>query len=234
MDELQFRRQAYGEPQSQDPEFLAAIDEVAGRDAFVNDLKFLDEKLEKAMKVDVPEDLSEKLILRQQLVHHHNHRKKTGFMLAMAASIAFVAGISFSLLRLGPVHLGEHALAHIYHEDEALTIDQNVSYQDLNVQLASLGGLENAKFTKQPGKVFYTTYCDFQGVESIHLVMEGKDEKVTLFVVPLDKRMILDDAFADENFQGMGFATDKAYMLLVGEKKADLEYAKQEIENTFI
>lgn len=234
MDELQFRRQAYGEPQSQDPEFLAAVDEVSGRDAFLNDLKFLDEKLNKAMKIDVPEDLSEKLILRQQLTHHHSQRKKTGFMIAMAASIAFVAGISFSLLRLGPVDLGEHALAHVYHEDEAFTLDQNVNFNDLNVQLASLGGLENAKFTKQPGKVFYTTYCDFQGVESIHLVMEGKNEKVTLFVVPLDKRMILDDAFADNKYKGIGFETENAYMLLVGETQTDLEYAKKEIENTFI
>ncbi|GGI83459.1 DUF3379 domain-containing protein [Shewanella gelidii] len=234
MDELKFRRHAYGEPQSQDPEFLAAINEDSSREEFVNDLKFLDAKLEQALKVDVPDDLSDKLILRQQLTHHHSQRKKTGFMVAMAASVAFVAGISFSLLRLAPVDLGDHALAHVYHEDEAMTADQNVSFKDVNVQLASLKGLENSRFTQQPGEVFYTTYCDFQGVKSIHLVMEGQQGKVTLFVVPAEKRFMLEESFADENYKGMGFEANDAYMLAVAEQEEDLEYVKKEIINTFI
>lgn len=68
MDELEFRRRAYGEPQSQDPEFLQAQKEASGRDAFVNDLKALDRKIAKALKVDVPEDLADKLLDRKSVV----------------------------------------------------------------------------------------------------------------------------------------------------------------------
>ena len=76
MDELKFRRQAYGEPNNQDPEFLQAAMESAEREAFLNDLKGLDNKIENALKIDVPDDLAAKLLLRQQLQHHHSQRRK--------------------------------------------------------------------------------------------------------------------------------------------------------------
>ena len=234
MDELKFRRQAYGEPNSQEPDFLDAAMESAEREAFLNDLKGLDAKIEHALKVDVPDDLAAKLLLRQQLQHHHSQRRKTGFAFALVASVAFLAGITFTLLRVGPVDLGQHALAHVYHEDRALNIDQDVPFQDVNFQLASLNTLGDMQFTQQPGKVFYSKFCDFQGVESLHLVMQGELGKVSLFIVPLEERMVLEKAFADNKYQGMGFETDNAYMLLVGEKSRDLDYVKNEIKHTFI
>ncbi|AQS36965.1 Protein of unknown function (DUF3379) [Shewanella psychrophila] len=234
MDELKFRRQAYGEPNCQDDDFLAAMQAAPEREAFVNDLKKLDSKLERALKIDVPEDLAAKLLLNQQLHQHQTQRRKSGFTLALVASIAFIAGISFTLLRMAPVDLGQHALAHVYHETNALTVDQNISFQDVNFQLASLGTLGNAKFTQQPGKVYYSTFCDFQGVRSLHLVVQGEHSKVTLFIVPIEERMVLEQAFADNKYKGRGFTTDNAYMLLVGEENADLSYVKKEIQQIFI
>lgn len=234
MDELKFRRQAYEDPHNQDPEFVAQMQESAENQAFVAELKRLDTKLINALKVDVPEDLADKLILRQQLQQHHKQRRQTGFLVAMAASIAFIVGISFSLLRLGPVDLAEHALAHVYHEGVALQVDQNVNFTQVNAQLASMNNLGNAKFTEQPGKVYYTSYCDFQGVKSLHLVLQAEKGKVTLFIVPIEKRMVLDNTFADGKYQGMGFEAGDAYILLVGEDKTDLSFVKDEIKNTFI
>ncbi|ABI38477.1 conserved hypothetical protein [Shewanella sp. MR-4] len=234
MDELKFRRQAYEDPHNQDPEFVAQMQESAENQAFVAELKGLDAKITHALKVDVPEDLADKLILRQQLQQHHKQRRQTGFLVAMAASIAFIVGISFSLLRLGPVDLAEHALAHVYHEGVALQVDQNVNFSQVNAQLASMNNLGNAKFTEQPGKVYYTSYCDFQGVKSLHLVLQAEKGKVTLFIVPIEKRMVLDNTFADGKYQGMGFEAADAYILLVGEDQTDLSFVKDEIKNTFI
>ncbi|WP_198780417.1 DUF3379 domain-containing protein [Shewanella putrefaciens] len=234
MDELKFRRQAYEDPHNQDLEFLQQMQEKGEYQVLVNELKNLDAKLTSALKVDVPEDLADKLILRQQLQQHHKQRRQTGFLVAMAASIAFVIGVSFSLLRLGPVDLAEHALAHVYHEDMALHLDQNVSFSQVNAQLTSLKNLGHAKFIEQPGKVYFTSYCDFQGVKSLHLVLQGEQGKVTLFIVPLEKRMVLNQTFADTKYQGMGFETADAFILLVAEDQADLRFVKEEIQNTFI
>ncbi|EGT3626456.1 MAG: DUF3379 domain-containing protein [Gammaproteobacteria bacterium] len=234
MDELKFRRQAYEDPHNQDADFLAQINAKPENQALINELKNLDAKLTNALKVEVADDLADKLILRQQLQQHHKHRRQTGFLVAMAASVAFVVGISFSLLRLGPIDLAEHALAHVYHEGVALQVDQNVNFNQVNAQLASMKDFGNAKFTQQPGKVYYTSYCDFQGVKSLHLVLQGEQSKVTLFIVPLEKRMVLDQTFADGKYQGMGFETPDAFILLIGEDQADLSYVKDEIKNTFI
>ncbi|WP_076408784.1 DUF3379 domain-containing protein [Shewanella sp. UCD-KL12] len=234
MDELKFRRQAYGEPNNKDEDFLAAMHAAPEREAFVNDLKKLDSKLEQALKVDVPEDLAAKLLLNQQLHQHQAQRRKSGFTLALVASVAFIAGISFTLLRMSPVDLGQHALTHVYHETGALTSDDNVSFDEVNFQLASMNSLGSAKFTQQPGQVYYSTFCDFQGVKSLHLVMQGEQGKVTLFIVPVESRMVLEQSFADNKYKGYGFETDNAYMLLVGEDDKDLSYVKREIEQTFI
>ncbi|MCU7994583.1 DUF3379 domain-containing protein [Shewanella glacialipiscicola] len=234
MDELKFRRQAYENPNNQDADFLRQVDAKPENPAFVNELKNLDAKLCNALKIGVPEDLADKLILRQQLQQHYKQRRRTGFLVAMAASIAFTVGISFSLFRLGPVDLAKHALAHVYHEDIALHLDQNVDFKQVNARLASLKNFGNAKFTQQPGKVYFTSYCDFQGVKSLHLVLQGEQGKVTLFIVPQEKRMVLDQTFADSQYQGIGFETADAFILLVGEDKSDLNYVKNEIKNIFI
>lgn len=144
MDELKFRRQAYEDPRNQDPEFLEQMQATPEHQALVSELKRLDAKLSHALKVAVPEDLADKLILRQQLQQHHKQRRQTGFLVAMAASVAFIVGISFSLLRLGPVDLAEHALAHVYHEGVALQVDQNVNFSQVNAQLAAMKNLEHA------------------------------------------------------------------------------------------
>lgn len=234
MDELKFRRQAYEDPHNQDPAFLQQTQQTPENQALVAELKGLDAKLANALKIDVPDALADKLILRQQLQQHHKQRRKTGFLVAMAASVAFIVGISFSLLRLGPIDLAEHALAHVYHEDKALHVDQNVDFQQVNARLASTREFGDAKFIAQPGKVFYTSYCDFQGVKSLHLVVQGTHNKVTLFIVPLEKRMVLEDNFADNRYQGIGFETADAFILLVGEDQADLSFVKNEVKNTFI
>ncbi|MCL1042233.1 DUF3379 domain-containing protein [Shewanella marisflavi] len=234
MDELKFRREAYENPHRQDDEFLASMHESSERTAFVNDLKLLDNKLEAALKVDIPEDLEAKLLLNQQLHQHQVDRRKTGFTLALVASIAFIAGISFTLMRLAPVDLGQHALTHVYHEKVAMQSEQNISVDEINTQLASLSSLNQAQFTEQPGRVLFSTYCDFQGVKSIHLVMQGKQGKVTLFIVPLDDRMVLEEAFADKRYQGMGFKSENAYVLLVAEHAKDLDYVRDEVKESFI
>ena len=74
MDELKFRRQAYGDPNNQDPEFLEALSQSEDNQAFVAELKALDGKISQALRIPVAEDLSEKLLLKQQLAVHHAQR----------------------------------------------------------------------------------------------------------------------------------------------------------------
>lgn len=235
MDDLQFRREAYGDPNNQTDEFLQHLANHEDDAKLVNDLKSLDSKLMQALNVPVPNDLADKLLLRQQLTQHQHDKKHTRYLMAMAASIAFVIGISFSMLKLTPVDLSEHALTHVAHEGKALMMDQNINFNDVNFKLASVEGLGQSKFIQQPGHVYYTAYCDFQGVKSLHLVMADETgKKVTLFIVPVENRMQFDEAFANQKYKGKGFETAGAYMMIVGENDTNLDYVKAEIEQTFI
>lgn len=64
--------------------------------------------------------------------------------------------------------------------------------------------------------------------------MQGEHSKVTLFIVPIEHRMVLEAAFADNKYKGSGFVTDNAYMLLVGETSEDINWVKKEVGRTFI
>ena len=69
----------------------------------------------------------------------------------------------------------------------------------------------------------------------MHLVMaDDLGNKVTLFIVPVESRMVLEEAFADNQYKGKSFQTADAYMILVGEHASDLDFVKKEVENTFI
>ena len=235
MDDLQFRRKAYADPNCKEADFLQAVNEDKSRQESLNSIKALDHKIIDALNVDVPSSLAENLILRQQIKQHSSQIKKTRVVLALAASIAFVAGVSFTLIRnIGPVNLNEHAIAHIYHDDNALTTNQDISIDKVNQQLVSLIDMKGAHFTQQPGKVYFSSFCDFQGVKSLHLVMQGKESKVTLFIVPEEERMHFKPSFEDDKYQGIIMKKDGTYMILVGENKTDLNYVKKELEGTFI
>ncbi|WP_394129831.1 DUF3379 domain-containing protein [Shewanella maritima] len=235
MDDLKFRRKAYDDPNDQSEEFLSHLAQNPDDEKLVNDLKSLDDKITKALNIDVPEDLADKLILRQQLNSHQQNKRRSRYFMALAASVAFAVGVGFSYLNLAPVNLGNHAIAHIYHEPDALTSTRSIGYEDVNFKLAGISGLEQNKFTQQPGQVYYTTYCNFRGVKSLHMVMSDEHgKKVTLFIVPTEERFKLESSFADSQYKGKGFESADAYMLLVGEEDSDLDYVKREVEQTFI
>lgn len=234
MDELEFRRRAYANPKDQDEAFIQAKGEAPEREQFLQDLNHLDARLAKAMNVDVPEGLADKLLLNQQLSSHRGQKKTVSFIMAMAASVAMVLGVGYATWRMAPIELSEHAIAHVLHEPGALSAQGDISFSQVNAQLASLKGFNDKGFASQPGQIFFSTYCDFQGVRSLHLVMQGENGKVTLFIVPTEERMALESQFADNHFQGLGFSRGDAFLLLVGENQQDLQFAKQELNQTFI
>ena len=67
MDDLEFRRKLYADPNCTDEDVLAAIASDPQKLAFYSELKQLDKNMHQASKVKVPDDLVHKLILRQTM-----------------------------------------------------------------------------------------------------------------------------------------------------------------------
>ncbi|USD36686.1 DUF3379 family protein [Ferrimonas sp. SCSIO 43195] len=228
MDELEFRRQAYADPNNQEQDFIDAISQEAPRQSFVDELQQMDDHLAAAMKVAPPEDLANRILLQQNLNQFQRQKKQQRFHLAAAASVAFVIGLSLTFIRQ-PVSLGDHALAHVAHEAGfADKVDEAVSLQALNTKLASFGG----KMEQMPGHIYYANYCDFDGVRSLHMVMDTPDGKMTVFFVPKEQNKSMSPEFGNDKYTGEAFEMGRFQIAVVGGKQQHIDSAVSMLRST--
>ena len=216
MDELELRRRLYADPQLEDSELHDALNEHPELTTLSSDLQALDSQINDALDIPIPDGLEQRLVLNQSMHAFKTQRRKTRIHLALAASIAFVCGVSFTYLNIGePMNLGQHALAHVYHEPDALTDSSNqFSLGEVNAKLASFG----ANFNQLPNQVSYLTFCDFRGQRSLHMVFQTENGPMTLFVVPTHNQFEAESFFSDNEFDGATFQSKKANLILLGDK----------------
>ena len=138
MDELEFRRILYADPNTTDEKVLAAIADDPKKQAFYRELKQLDKSMYQASQVKVPGDLVHKLILRQTMQFHKSSKVRNRIQLAMAASVAFVVGVGFTMWQQNNLlDLSKQAIAHVHYEGGyALDAQENVSLQQVYAKLA--------------------------------------------------------------------------------------------------
>ena len=77
MDDLQFRRAIYADPNNQDDDAILAQEQDPSKKQFAQEICQLDEKIKQALQIPVPDDLVDKLILRQTLASHQVQKKNS-------------------------------------------------------------------------------------------------------------------------------------------------------------
>ncbi len=227
MDDLQFRRGIYADPHNNDDTFtdemLAQINADPAKQQFSQDIKQLDDKISQAMNVEVPEDLANKLILRQTLVSHQQQKRKSRIHLALAASIAFAFGLTLNFMQFSSAYssLGDYALAHVYHEDNYFdnNSETTISLASLNQKMASFDG----SFLSSLGQLISADYCRFDSMKSLHLVFQGKTDIVTVFIVPHNEDLTFDANFSDNQLTGRSQHFKKANIIVVADKSESLQ-----------
>jgi len=227
MDDLQFRRAILADPKSadqnsQNAEILAALQEDETRKQFAQDINNLDSKIREALTIPVPDDLSDKLILRQSLANHQIHKRKTRIHLALAASVAIMGGLLFNFMQFSSAYgnLGDYALAHVYHEETSFANNSKsrVTLTALNQKMAAFDG----NFSESLGKLIFADYCRFDGMKSLHLVFQGKTSPVTVFVVPKNDQLDFTAKFNDEKLFGESLGFKHANVIVVADKNESL------------
>ena len=235
MDDLQFRRGIYADPHNKDKTFtdevLAEINSNPIKKKLSNDIKQLDDKIAKAINVEVPEGLVNKLILRQTLVNHQQQKRKSRIYLATAASVAFTIGLTFNFMQFSSAYdsLGDYALAHVYYEEAHFNnnMDAKISLASLNKKMAPFDG----RFLSSLGQLISAEYCRFDEMKSLHLVFQGKTGIVTIFVVPKNNSLSFDDKFKDEKLNGTSQSFDKANIIIVAKPNESLQKWKRTIND---
>jgi hypothetical protein len=232
MDDLQFRRAIYSDPNNQDADTIAAQQDDPSKKQFAQDICKLDEKIKQALQVPVPDDLCNKLILRQTLASHQVHKRKTRVHLALAASVAIVGGLMLNFMQFSSAYsnLGDYALAHVYHEQGSFANNatNQVTLTSLNQKMAAFDG----NFSQSLGKLLFADYCRFDGMKSLHLVYQGKTSPVTVFIVPKNEQLSFSTNFNDEKLFGSSIEFNKSNIIVVADKNESLGQWQQNISET--
>lgn len=222
MDELSVRRALYTDPQQLTPETLSAIEADPMLTQLRTDLLQLDTDLKQSLLINVPSDLPQKLLAipAEQPVQASKPRRSAWLV---AASISMLA-LGFWLWQVPSAnHVGEQALAHVYHEPAALNASTPVAAAELNVLLDDL----HATWRNQQVQVTYARYCHFDGLTSLHLVVTVDGQPVTLFVLPAHHSLKASPRFADQRFVGESLQMAGRDIVLVAENAALLPKAQQ-------
>jgi hypothetical protein len=227
MDELEFRRILYADPNCTDKEVLAAIASDPKKQEFYKELKQLEKKMHQAAQIEVPDDLIHKLILRQTMESQKSSKVRNRMQLAMAASVAFVVGISFTMWQQNNLlDLSKQAIAHVHYEGGyALDARENVSLQRVNAKLAKFGG----EFSEDIGRVYYANFCDFENVRSLHMVVEGEKGKVSVFIVPHHDDYLAEGSSSDKKYTSQATDLQRASIIVVGEEGAGINQMKEQL-----
>lgn len=228
MDELEFRRTLYADPHCTDEKVLAAIADDPKKQEFCDELKQLDKDMHLASQIKVPDDLAHKLILRQTLESHRSSKVRNRIQLAMAASIAFVVGVSFTMWQQhNLLNIADQAIAHVYKEGSyALDAQNDISLQQVNAKLAQFGG----ELTEEVGHIYYANFCDFENVRSLHMVMQGKNGKVSVFVIPHDDTHDAKGSATGRGYKSQAMDVKRASIVVVGEEGADIQGMKEQLK----
>ncbi|MBS4685743.1 DUF3379 domain-containing protein [Aeromonas sobria] len=243
MDELEFRRNAMIQPNDQQPDFLETADASQANRHYLDEMKQFDRTLKRAMQVDVPAGLAERILLKQAMlqdtpddyIHPLNSAKTFASdrtpspwrQIAMAASVAFLLGMStrwISLPEAAPTasSLAQVAMAHVYEEAPFIQgTDERVNLHSINSKMEKYG----ATLSEMNGlNVTYANHCSFYQGPALHMVIQGKMGPITLFLVPKHVPLTLQQAsFEDGTLKGEIVQLKGANMVLIGEMKESLE-----------
>ncbi|NRF61713.1 DUF3379 domain-containing protein [Vibrio coralliilyticus] len=227
MDELEFRRRIMSDPKDWDSDILEAMKSNDANGKFADDILDLDAQIAKAMNVDVPEDLADRILFNQTSstesnVVRPNFAKRA---MAMAASIAFVFGLLVGQVNWGNIvvspaqaSLADTAIKHVIDEKPFVqNLDENVASSQINAKMMPFDHQLGENF---PYHVYYLNHCGFGKSNALHMVFRGEKGKVTLFLTGIASDKTVD--FEKEGMAGVVEPVGQTSLILVGEEGEDV------------
>ena len=230
MDDLEFRKHAIINPESQEPDFLEKKNQSVANCRFVSEQLEFNHQLTNALHIQTPENLADRIILSQQLSQHKQQlqRKRqwliSGLVASIAALIFFVQ--VFFLQSSDHQHLlQQQIISHIYHDTHALDVTMEIPKNHIDTMLASYGGKLNGPI----GHVSFLGHCIIGDQTGIHLVLNTISGKVTVFILPtqaIDKLHPLQDKM----LRGVLYPTDKGSIAILSEHADSIDQTRQTID----
>lgn len=228
MDDLEFRRRIMSDPKYRDNELNGAIKTSESNAKFADEILDLDAQIAKAMNVEVPEDLADRILFNQTSSAQENNVVRPNFArraMAMAASIAFVAGLLVGQVNWGNIvvspaqaSLASTAVEHVVSEKSFIRdLDEQVQSAQINAKMAPFSHVLNTDF---PYHVYYLNHCGFDTSNALHMVFQGEKGKVTLFLTSIASEKASD--FTKDGMVGTIEPIGNSSMILVADEGEDV------------
>lgn len=223
MNCLEFRRHCLADPASQEAEFVAHRRHCPRCAEFAAGITQFDKKITEALKVDVPDHLGSRIVLRQSLYRDQQHQTRRRRMYALAASLVVAIGLTAALVltNRGP-SLDQRVLAHIDLERELLSTREDVAPAKVASVIKSVG----AELKGDLGNVQHASLCPLSEHGGAHLVFDGRKGPVIVLLLP--KEFVgAPTAIQTEKMTGLVLPTGNGSMALVSEHGESLQEVAQ-------
>lgn len=232
MDELTFRRTIYADPNTQDADVIEAAKADPAKQAFWNEVKALDNQIFAATQVKVPDNLADKLLLKQSFEERQEGRNQRPWYIAMAASVAVAAVLTFNVMQpISGNALANDVFAHVdeaYMAKEMMMSNGNVDLEQVNSKMATFNGSVNGDL----GEVVSANYCYLDKIKSLHLIIRGENGLINMFVMPEDLTESLQETFNSATMFGTSFLLESAKIIIVGEDGEEVKSVKESAQQT--
>lgn len=236
MDSKTYKETIAADPSAPFDHSGLSASERESADAFRDEMLALDQKVAKALTIDVPELTMPELpaIESDTNVVDMPYRKKGSFSapvwLGIAASFAIAAVFGARFLAPDAVYpsLEAELLAHLDHEPKALTVTSTPVSERTLLNVVSRSG---AELDANVGLVTYARSCVINGKTVPHLVIQGKLGPITLLLLPDE---MVDGAVpvSGEGINGVILPVGKGSIAIIGERDENLsEIEKQVVDS---
>jgi hypothetical protein len=231
MDDLNFIKEAYFNPNNTDKDFLDKKNETKSNKELVDSLKEFDQDLKSAINIDVPDNLAQK-ILFNTLSKKNEKIKKINPLIkykkqfsTLAASFGIL--ITFSYMHIINGSIESKMLSEIDHHPEFMTNNYNINLTDFNDKMTKY----NISFSENIGSIRMINDCKLKGQKGIHFVINGTYSPIVIHY--FEKLDTDNESFENDEIKGKIIKTSKGVFIIMSNKLNSHKKIEDEI-NTFI
>ena len=198
--------------------------------AFRAEMQSLNEKIGRAMRVDVPEltlpELPEIDDRNVVALDARKPRTRTAWF-AIAATVMLAALIGVRMFGVGVTYdsLGDEVLAHLDHEPAALRPSTTAVSDE---QLFSAVPASVASLDHSAGLITYARSCEINGKTVPHLVVQGVHGPITILLMPeeaVSETVLLDG----EGVHGVILSVGDGSIAIIGDREEQLERVEKSV-----
>lgn len=226
MNCLEFRRQFLSDPYTSTADLAEHRLACQPCQRFATQTLAMEHVLKEAAKVDVPEGLASRILLRQRLETRRDTIRRNGLW-AIAATFVLSIGLAIYFPTTAPLSLEASVLAHVEDEQRHMNAHDNVSFDTVNQRMRKYG-----MQLKQPvATVNFAMSCPMRFSRGFHMVLQGDHGPVTVLMMPGDY-IAQRKHVADQRFQGVVMPTQLGSMAILAENAQDLASIEKRLQTS--